>query len=211
VLGLWAIRPCAKELSETCAAGKRATARRPNGPRVGMSSTLKRIERVPRDQPLWIDLQMHIGNVPALVDIGTQFSCIRSDLAEFAYLMGELCLFKLCSVTCSLADGRKCKVSDAMDLHVKLLSFSWNHEFKLLNGGSFLVNLGSYFLEQTKMIVDVASCKFFFAFAPQSKGSFGAPVDGGDGSPICRNYDRKLRNYPPCWRAHRVIRIVVQN
>ena len=56
--------------------------------------------------PLWVDLHMHIGKVPDLVDTGAQFSCIREDLAEFANSLGEPCRFEFCSVICSLADGR---------------------------------------------------------------------------------------------------------
>jgi len=77
---------------------------------------------------------MHIGKVPDLVDTGAQFSCIRDDLAEFANSMGEPCRFESCSVICSLAHGRGCRVTDAVKLHVKLLSFSWDHEFRVLKG-----------------------------------------------------------------------------
>ena len=124
---------------------------------------------------------MQIGKVPAHVDIGAQFSCIRADIAEIAYSMGEPCRFESCSVICSLADGRECRVTDAVKLHVKLLSFSWDHEFKVLKGGSFPVILGLDFLERTKMVMDVASRKFSFAFAPDVVGAFGVPQEGGDG------------------------------
>jgi hypothetical protein len=69
-------------------------------------------------------LELRVGKVPALVDTGAQFSCVRSDVAEYLYLRGEPCTFTLCRVTCSLADGRRCEVTDAVNLHVKLLSFS---------------------------------------------------------------------------------------
>jgi len=74
----------------------------------GTLSTLKRVERGPRELPLWVDLHMQIGKVPFVVDTGAQLSCIRADLAEFAHPIGEPCRFESCSVICSLADGREC-------------------------------------------------------------------------------------------------------
>jgi hypothetical protein len=106
-------------------------------PAAGTLSTLKRVERGPRELPLWVDLHMQIGKVPALVDTGAQFSCIRVDLAEIARSMGEPCRFESCSLTCSLVDGRECRGTEALKLHVKLHSFLWDHEFKVLKGGLF--------------------------------------------------------------------------
>jgi hypothetical protein len=72
----------------------------------------------PCDFPLWVGVQLKVGKVLALIDTGAQFSCIRVDVAEFAYLMGEPCHFKSCSVVCSLANGQRCEVTDAVKLHV---------------------------------------------------------------------------------------------
>jgi len=74
-------------------------------------------------------------------------------------------------------------------LHVKLLSFSWDHDFKVLKGVSFPLILGLDCLERTKMVVDASSRKFSFAFAPDVVGSFGVPQEGGDGD----SYLRELR------------------
>jgi hypothetical protein len=93
---------------------------------------------VPRDSPLLVNLELKVGKVPALIDTGAQFSCIRSDVAEFVNVREEPCVFTSCSVTCLLADGQRCEVTEAVKLHVKLLSFSWDHEFKVLRGGPFL-------------------------------------------------------------------------
>ena len=86
--------------------------------------------------------------------------------------MGEPCVFTSCEVTCWLADGQQCKVTDAVKLHVKILAFSWDHEFKVLRGGPFPAILGLDFLNRTKMRVDVASRKFSFGFAPNCSGTF---------------------------------------
>jgi len=48
---------------------------------------------MPSDSPLWVMLELKLGKVLALVDIGAQFSCVRSDVAEYLYLSGELCDF----------------------------------------------------------------------------------------------------------------------
>jgi hypothetical protein len=58
--------------------------------------------------------QFKMGRIPALVDTGAQFSCIRSDVIEYLYAMGENSKFSSCSAECVLADGKVCKVSDAV-------------------------------------------------------------------------------------------------
>jgi hypothetical protein len=63
-------------------------------------------------------------------------------------------------------------VINATKLHVKLLSFSWDHEFKGLRSGPFPAILGLDFMDRTKMLVDVASRKFSFGFAPKCSGPF---------------------------------------
>jgi hypothetical protein len=102
-------------------------------------------------------LELKIGGVPVLVDTGAQFSCIQYNVAEFLYLREEPCVSSSCSVMCMLADGQRCEVTDAVKLHVKLLSFSWDHEFKVLGGGPFPAILGLDFFHRTRMRVDVAS------------------------------------------------------
>ena len=86
----------------------------------------------------WVMLDFKLGKVPALVDTCAQFSCIRADVIEYLYLRGEHCVFLSCALTCLLADGRKGQVSNAATLHVGLLAYSWNHEFKFLMKAYFL-------------------------------------------------------------------------
>jgi hypothetical protein len=93
--------------------------------------------------------------------------------------MGENSKFSSCSVECVLADGKVCKVSDAVDLHVKILAFSWTQQFKVLSGGPFPAILGLDFLERSGMSLDLASGTFCFRFAPESKGNFG--IDNTEG------------------------------
>jgi hypothetical protein len=81
-------------------------------------------------------------------------------------------------VACVLADGTRCEVSNAVKLHIKLLGFSWNQLFKVLNGGPFLVILGLDFLRKTSMFIDVGSKRFSFRFAPIVLGNFGEVVKG---------------------------------
>jgi hypothetical protein len=118
---------------------------------------------------------LKIGVVPALVDTGAQFSCVRSDVAEFLYLMDEPCVFLSCSVVWVLADGQRCQVNNAVRLHMKLLSYSWNHEFKILGSGPFSAILGLDFLRRTGMTIDVAAKKYGFPFAPQCSGTLFPP------------------------------------
>jgi hypothetical protein len=103
------------------AAGKREAARESFGPRAKPIRSFRKDVAVPADAPLWVMLQLKVGKIPALIDTGAQFSCMRSDVAEFLYLTGETCVFYLCSVFCILADGTRCEVTDAVKLHVRLL------------------------------------------------------------------------------------------
>jgi hypothetical protein len=73
-------------------------------------------------------------------------------------------------------------------LHVKLLGFSWNFEFKILKGGSFPMILGLDFLAHTQMNIKVASRQFCFNFAPERNGTFGI----GGGSPEEGQYLRSI-------------------
>ena len=134
--------------------------------------SLQKIAAVPPDTPLWVMLELQVGQVPALVDTGAQFSCVRSDVAEYLYLKGEPCSLAFCSLSCLLADGSKCEVKNAVKLHVKLLNFSWDHEFKVLKEGLFPAIIDLDFLNKTKMVVDVASRSYSFGFAPDRKGVF---------------------------------------
>jgi hypothetical protein len=73
------------------AVGKRAASRRSGGPRAKFLSSVQKIGVYPADPPLWVMLKLKVGKVPALVDTGAQFSCVRAEVAEFLYLTGEPC------------------------------------------------------------------------------------------------------------------------
>jgi hypothetical protein len=122
--------------------------------------------------PLWIMLQVKKGKFPALLDTGAQFSCVRSDVAEFLFHSGEPCSFLTCSVPCLLTDGKVSEVKDAVKLQVKILTYSWQHEFKILPVSPFPAILGLDFLQRTQMVIDVPSRKFNFRFAPDQYGTF---------------------------------------
>jgi hypothetical protein len=75
-------------------------------------------------------------------------------------------------VACLLANGQRFDLTEAVKLHVKMLSFSWDHEFKVLSGGPFPVILGLDFINRTVMMLDVASRRFSFRSAPSTSGVF---------------------------------------
>ena len=116
-------------------------------------------------------MSLRTGKFPALVDTGTQFSRLRSDVVEYLYTRGERCTFSPCVFPCLLADVTKTQVNDALNLHVRLLSFSWAHEFKILRDGHFSAIVGMDFLQKTRMGIDVPSRTYSFAFAPNVVGS----------------------------------------
>jgi hypothetical protein len=136
------------------------------------------VTALPLDPLLWVALEFRTGKVLALVDTGAQFSCIRAGLAEFLFLMGESSTFSACSLSCVLADGQRSQVTNAMNTRVRLLSFTWHHEFKVLNGGPFPVILGIDFLRHTNMLVNPADRTSSFAFATGKVGK----VSDGSGS-----------------------------
>jgi hypothetical protein len=145
---------------------------------------MKRVAAEPMDPLLWVALEFRTGKVPALVDTGAQFSCIRGDVAEFLHLMGEPTKFMQCSVSCVLADGQRCQVTNAMNTRVKLLSFTWRHEFKVLNGGPFPVILGIDFLRHSNMLVNPADRTFSFSFSPDKVGQFSSGCGATDTQPF---------------------------
>jgi hypothetical protein len=147
-----------------------------------------------RDSPLWVNLELKVGKFSGLVDTGAQISCIRSDVAEFLDLREEPCVFAKCSVTCFLADGQRCEVTEAVKLHVKLLSFTWDHDFKVLRGRPFPAILGLDFLDRTKILVDVASRKFSFGFAPSCFGTFSLPSLDAEVEPYLQNLCEETLN-----------------
>jgi hypothetical protein len=97
-------------------------------------------------------------------------------------------------MTCLLADERRCEVTEAVKLHVKLLSFSWDHDFKVLRGGPFPAILGLNFLRRTKMVVDVASRKFIFRSAPSCLGMFSVPSLDAEMEPYLQNLSEEALN-----------------
>ena len=135
-------------------------------------TAFRKVVATPTSPLLWVTLSLKGRNIPAIVDTGAQFSCDRSDVVEYLYLTGEACSFLPCHVSCLLADGTVGQVSNVVKLHVGVLSFSWNHEFKILNDGPFPAILGLDFLQRTQMTLDLPSRSFGFAFAPDSVGSF---------------------------------------
>jgi hypothetical protein len=94
----------------------------------------------PENGLLWVPLKFKVGEVPAVIDTGAQFYCVRQDVADFLHSVGEKCMFSPCSLSCILADGQRCDVTRTVEFHVKLLEFTWNHEFKVLKGGPFLLS-----------------------------------------------------------------------
>ena len=173
MLDLWSGWTCAKILSQKYSSvGKRTRARRSPNPRAGTLTAFQKVVANPSNPLLWVMLSVKERKIPAIVDTGAQFSCIRSDVIEYLYSTGLPCSFLPCHLSCLLADGTLGQISNAVKLHVGLLSFSWDHEFKILNEGPFPAILGLDFLQRTRMTVDLPARLFGFAFAPNSVGSF---------------------------------------
>ena len=115
-------------------------------------------------------LQLKDRSIPALIDTGAQFSCIRSDVIEYLHLTGEPCSFSTCYLNCLLADGTKGRIPNAVKLRVGLLSCTWTYEFKILDGGPFPAILGLDFLQRTQMTLNLPA-KTWIWICP-GKGGF---------------------------------------
>jgi len=147
-------------------------------------------------------LKFKVGRVPALIDTGAQFSCVRSNVVIYLSLRGEDCTSLPCSVTCLLADGSKAQVKGAVRLHVRLLSFSWDHKFKILNDSPFPAILGMDFLRRTQMRVDVSSRTYCFGFAPCTVGSFSDKELEPRPEPYLQQLCREVADFTTLQRSH---------
>ena len=141
-------------------------------PRTGRIAAFRKVTTSPHNPLLRVALNLKDRSIRAIVDNGAQFSCIRSDVIEYLHLTGETCSFSTCHLDCLLADRTKGMVSNAVKLHLGLLSFTWTHEYKILDGGPFRVILGLDFLERTQMTLNLPAKTFEFVFAPERVFSF---------------------------------------
>jgi hypothetical protein len=65
-------------------------------------------------------------------------------------------------------NGQSCEVKEAVELHIKLLNFSWDQEFKILNCGPFPVILGLDYLTLACMSIESGAREYYFEFALES-------------------------------------------
>jgi hypothetical protein len=142
------------------------------GPWAKILGGFKRVQKSARELPLWMMAEFQVGKISTLVDTVAQFSCIREDVVEHFRRKGYPHKVSSCRMMCIMADGNRSTVTEAVKLRVKLLSFSWEHEFKIFKGRPFPVILGLDFLRRTGMSVDVSLRDFCFSFAPSEKGKF---------------------------------------
>jgi hypothetical protein len=71
-----------------------------------------------------------------------------------------------------LADGRRSEITEVLMVRLKLLSFSWEFELRILKDSPFPIILGLDFMHYTEMAVDVGSRQFWFGFDPKTRGEF---------------------------------------
>ena len=102
-----------------------------------MLNILGRIMATAPANLLWVVLDLKAGKIPALVDTGAQFSCVRLDVLEFLRGKGQNCNSVSCPLTCVLWEGKRARVSNALRLRVGLLRITWNYEFKILEESPF--------------------------------------------------------------------------
>jgi len=71
----------------------------------------------PINPPLWVKLNFKLEEVPALVDTGAQFSCIRRDVVRTLVDLGVKAKLDSCMLECHLANGMHCDVRETVQLH----------------------------------------------------------------------------------------------
>jgi hypothetical protein len=69
-----------------------------------------------------------------------------------------------CRLSCHLANGLSCDTRETVQLHFLLGTFSWTHQFKILQEGPFAIILGLDFLSHSQMVVDLAKREYYFGF-----------------------------------------------
>ena len=111
---------------------------------------LNKVTAVPPAALLWVGLEVAAGRIPVLVDTGAQFFCLRTDVVKYLHMRGQPSNFSECTLPCMLADGSRTKISDSVTLHVRLLNFSWDHDFKILKEGLFPSIVGMDFCRRLK-------------------------------------------------------------
>ena len=89
------------------------------------------------------------------MDTGAQFSCIHRDVKQTLADLGMKAKKGSCQLSCHLANGMCCNVKAMVQLHFLLGSYSWNFQFKILEGGPFPIILGLDFLSHSKMVMDL--------------------------------------------------------
>jgi len=102
---------------------ERAIAQRRVGSRSFVLRRLPKVTAATSIVSLWVMLEFKTGNVPAFVDTGAQFSCVRSDVIEFIYMREKPCTFSSFSVSCFQTDGQRSELTDAVKINIKFPSF----------------------------------------------------------------------------------------
>ena len=99
-----------------------------------------------------------------MVDTGAQFLCIRRDVMQTLVDLGVKAKKDSCMLLCHLANGMRCDVKEMVQLHFLMGSFSWNFQFKILEGGPFPIILGLDFLSHSKMVMDLEGREYYRIF-----------------------------------------------
>jgi len=133
----------------------------------------------PTNPPLWVKLNFKLEEVPLLVDTGAQFLCIRRDVMQTLVDIGVKAKKGLCQLSYHLANGMHCDVKETVQLHFLLGKFSWNFQFKILEGDPFPKIMGLDFLSHSKMVMDLEAREYYFRFAPHQPMKFECLVENG--------------------------------
>ena len=87
------------------------------------------------------EIRFKIVQVPSLVDTGAQFSRIRKDVVQSLIDLGHKVKKSECRLACHLGNGLSCEITEMVQLHFLLGTFSWTHHFKILQEGPFAIIL----------------------------------------------------------------------
>ena len=118
-------------------------------------------------------MNFKLGEVPLLVDMGVQFLCIRRDVMQTLAELGVKAKKNSCWLSCHLANGLHCNKTEMVQLHFLLGMFSWNFQFKILEGGPFPIILGlNIFFPHSKMVMDLKGREYYYRFAPHQPMKF---------------------------------------
>jgi hypothetical protein len=107
-----------------------------------------------------------------MLDSGSSFFFIRRDVVDSIKKLGLPHVLAKTEERCLMANAQFCKVSDVVELGVKIQDFSWKFRFRMLSDCPIQCILGIDFLAKARVWIDFAARRYAFCFHPTREFDF---------------------------------------